>query len=276
MLKARRKWGLNTEVNDYLLHANYISSRKWTFTSVPSHIWDGEKKKKIKGGKWKSCWVCCSSASPGCQGRAVLHSLHSGFWKNWFPGQAQCGEWRSEGVPGSPRWARGQRQGSVECRVLGVCARTGREPLPTPTPRAAGPSQEQGFTPVLDKLLLSCFVPALPPARISEFSSWIGLFLLFFPCLSWLAQWIFADGFTGVSPLRICWVFCPSLNMLLKYSCAVWRLWDLTPGEAEQTNQHHPAGCAISGFKSTVLLISITPETKRTTQDRCLAKEISD
>lgn len=72
--------------------------------------------------------------------------------------------------------------------------------------------------------------------------------------------------------------FCLSLNVLLKCSCAVWRLCDLVPGEAEWTNQHHPAGraLAISGFKSVVLVMSIAPETKRTTQTTCLAKEIID
>lgn len=112
------------------------------FSSQPYVGWERNKRREMK--VMLSVWqphggTGCSSASPWLPEQALLHS-HSGKTEEWVSVRQHM---LSKGLKGS---------GSVECRVLGVCARIRGQPLLSPS--AAGSSQEQGLAP-------DCSFPAL-------------------------------------------------------------------------------------------------------------------
>lgn len=198
-----------------------------SFSSQPYVGWERSKRREMK--VMLSVWqphrgTGCSSASPWLPGQGTPAFP---LWKNCFPAQAQCENPRSGWVAGSTCSAKGLKAVEVGMQSAGgVCQAQGAAPAQPQCCRAIT-GAGTGST-----LLLSCLGPALQPADITEFSSWIVLFLLFSPVvvvramtIYWWIHW--SEPSQGL--LR----FCCSLNVLLKYSCAVWRLWDLTAGEAE-------------------------------------------
>lgn len=147
-------------------------------------------------------------------------------WKNPFPAPAWCEKSRNKWVSGSScsgKWFKGSE--SVKCWVCVPQDEEG-QPCARPVipelrghPRMRLPPSSWGC--LINSALLALCPSSLQPAKITEFSPWIVIFFLFFFQLLRLEQWIFTDGVTDVNPLRICWVFCLSLNVLFKYSCAV-------------------------------------------------------
>lgn len=173
--------GLNTEVNDYLRHANEVNSSKWTFTSVSRHMWDGKKNERRETKVTLSVLQPhrgCSSASPWLseQGSPAFP-----LCKNLFPVSAWCEKSKNKWVLGSTCFSR--REWKCQCWVLGLCAWGSGRAAPC-SPRdpnvacdcrgiagSAGPaarlhSNSWGY---LINCCLSCFVPLLQAASITEF-----------------------------------------------------------------------------------------------------------